>query len=98
MSNRNKFAKRDEIVHAFNPSIREDETGGLQVQGQSELHSETLSEKNRRKQKRRHQLEIQKLRGMEFRIILIPILKKHNEELYQRKPQIESNRNSERIG
>jgi hypothetical protein len=34
-----------EVVHLCNPSIWEAETGGLQVQGQSGLHSDMLSQK-----------------------------------------------------
>jgi hypothetical protein len=33
------------MVHACNPSTQEDKTGGLKVQGQVELQSETLSQK-----------------------------------------------------
>jgi hypothetical protein len=33
------------MVHACNPSTQEVEAGGLRVQGQPELHSETLSQK-----------------------------------------------------
>jgi hypothetical protein len=35
------------VVHAFNPSTQEAEAGGLQVQGQPGLHSETLPHKNK---------------------------------------------------
>lgn len=33
------------IVYAYNPNTEETETGRLLIQGQRELHSETLSQK-----------------------------------------------------
>jgi hypothetical protein len=33
------------VVHTYNPSTREAEAGGSQVQDQHGLHSETLSQK-----------------------------------------------------
>jgi hypothetical protein len=36
------------VAHSFNPSTQEVEAGGFWVQGQSELHSETLSQKTNR--------------------------------------------------
>jgi hypothetical protein len=37
------------VAHAFNPNPGESETKGWQVQGQPELHSETLSLKKKRR-------------------------------------------------
>jgi hypothetical protein len=41
-----KHAEPGVVVHTSNPSTSEAETGGLQVQGQTMLHSETLSQKS----------------------------------------------------
>jgi hypothetical protein len=38
-----------EIVYTYNPSTQEVETGGARVQGQPDLCSETLSQKQKKK-------------------------------------------------
>jgi hypothetical protein len=37
------------VVHAYNPSTREAETGGLQIEGQRGLHSKILSQNETKK-------------------------------------------------
>jgi hypothetical protein len=40
----------DMVVHAYNPRTLEVETGKSPVQGQAQLHNETLHQKNKTKQ------------------------------------------------
>jgi hypothetical protein len=42
----------DVVMHACNLSTLEAKAGGFQDQGQPELHSETLSQKEKKKRKR----------------------------------------------
>jgi hypothetical protein len=39
------------VVHACNPSTREDEAGGLRVQNEPGIHSETLTQEKRWKER-----------------------------------------------
>jgi hypothetical protein len=41
------------VEHTFNPSTPEDEAGGSRVPGQLEIHSKTLSQKKRVRERER---------------------------------------------
>jgi hypothetical protein len=56
------------VVHVCNPNTQEAEARGSQVQGQPELLSETLSQKNKTKKKKRQSKERTKLKVSHYLI------------------------------